>query len=73
MRNLFFTSKNIDYVDHVRLLLEDIWPDETWNFSSEFSNDLNLEIFKTILRGHPLYFFALKPNHYYCILPKNSS
>ena len=47
MRNLFFTSKNIDYVDHVRLLLEDIWPDETWNFSSEFSNDLDLVIFDT--------------------------
>ena len=69
MRNLFFTSKNVDFVNHVRVLLNEIWPDETWIFKEEFSEELDVVIFDTELTrfdefpkynaGAPIVLFSL--------------
>ncbi len=47
MKNLFFTSENLDLVEYVRLIVTDIWPNETWNFHEKFSKSLDLVVFNT--------------------------
>jgi len=47
MKNLFFTSTNVDLVQFLRLILEDVWPNESWSFSEKISESLDLIIFDT--------------------------
>jgi len=47
MKNLFLTSTNVDLIQFLRLILEDLWPNESWSFSDNISESLDLVIFDT--------------------------
>lgn len=47
MKDLFFASRNSDLADYLGLVLDDIWPDKTWNIEEKFSKNVDLVVFDT--------------------------
>ena len=45
MKDLYFASRNSDLADYLRLVLNDLWPDKTWNFIEKFSKKVDLVVF----------------------------
>ncbi len=45
MKDLCFVSKSPDLANYLGILLNNIWPDETWNLSKKFSKSVDLVVF----------------------------
>lgn len=45
MKDLFFASKNSDLAGYLSIVLNDIWPEKTWNFTEKFSKQVDLVVF----------------------------